>query len=95
MVMDLPFIANLQLISEHRQQLIDTQLIVQNQKLFAFDYQPGQEVLMLQYEPNKLEPQATGPYRVNAVHMNGTITIQLTPYTIEYISIGRIKPFKC
>jgi hypothetical protein len=45
MIMNIPFVADLQLISEHRQQLIDTRLIVQNQKRISFDYQPGQEVL--------------------------------------------------
>jgi hypothetical protein len=44
---------------------------------------------------NKLEPRAVGPYRINAVHTNGTVTIQLTPYTVERISILRIKPFVC
>jgi transposase InsO family protein len=94
MVKDLPFIANLQLISEHQQQLIDTQLITQNQKRISYNYQPGQEELKLQYEPNKMDPRATSPYRVNAVHTNGTITIQLTSHTIELISIRRVKPFK-
>jgi hypothetical protein len=35
-----------------------------------------------------------GPYQINAVHTNGTITIQLTPYTVERISIQCVKPFK-
>jgi hypothetical protein len=60
MIMNIPFVADLQLISEHRQQLIDTRLIVQ--KRSSFDYQPVQEVLKLQYEPSKLEPRAIGPY---------------------------------
>jgi hypothetical protein len=60
----------------------------------SYDYQPNQEVLKLVYEPGKLEPRAIGPYRVNTVHTNGTITIQLTPHIIERISIRRVKPFK-
>jgi hypothetical protein len=93
MIMNL-LIADLQLFSDYHQQLIDTQLIAQNQKCISFNYQPGQEVFRLQYEPIKLEPQATSPYRINAVHTNCTITIQLTPYTIECISIRHVKPFK-
>jgi hypothetical protein len=53
----------------------------------TYDYQQNQEVLKLVYEPSKLEPRAVGPYHVNAVHTNGTVTIQLTPYTVECISI--------
>jgi hypothetical protein len=95
MIMNIPFVAVLQLIGEHWQQLIDTRLLAQNPERISFDYQPGQEVLKLQYEPSKLEPRAIGPYRINAVHTNGTITIQLTPYTVECISIRCVKPFKC
>jgi hypothetical protein len=94
MIMNIPFVGNLQLISEHQQQLINTWLIAQNPKLISFDYQPGQEVLKIQYEPHKLEPWATGPYRINAAHMNGTITTQLMPYTIEHVTIQCVKPFK-
>jgi hypothetical protein len=67
------------IIRKHRQQLIDQHLIVSNQKRISFDYQPNQEVFKLVYEPGKLEPRAIGPYRVNTVHTNGTLTIQLTP----------------
>jgi hypothetical protein len=41
MIMNIPFVGNLQLISEHQQQLINTWLIAQNPKLISFDYQPG------------------------------------------------------
>jgi transposase InsO family protein len=93
MVMNIPFVADLNLIRDHRQQLIDQRLLTSNTKRISYDYRPNQEVLKLIYEPAKLEPRATGPYRVNAVHANGTLTIQLTPYTIERISIRRVKPF--
>jgi hypothetical protein len=95
MIMNIPFIADLNLIRKHRQQLIDKRLIVSNRKRISYDYQPNQEVLKLVYKPNKLDPRAIGPYRVNAVHTNGTLTIQLTPYTTERISIRRVKPFIC
>jgi transposase InsO family protein len=93
MVMNIPFVADLHLIRDHRQQLIDQRLLTSNRKRISYDYQPNQEVLKLVYEPAKLEPRATGPYRVNAVHTNGTITIQLNAYTVERISIRRVKPF--
>ena len=74
--------------------MIDEQLIVNNRKRFAHDYQPNNEVLKLTYDPGKLEPRATGPYWITAVHTNGTVTIQLTPFVTERISIQNVKPFK-
>ncbi len=93
MVLDLPLIADLQLIQERRQQLIDEQLIKANRRRFSHDYTIGDEVLKLAFKPKKLQPRATGPYRVVQVHANGTVTIRLTPHTIERISIRRIKPY--
>jgi hypothetical protein len=89
MIMNIPCVADLELISEHQQQLIFTQLIVQNQKHISFDSQPGQEVLNTNQSNWKLEQQ---------VHTKSMwfiqVTIQLTPYTIEGISIQQVKPFK-
>jgi hypothetical protein len=62
MIMDIPLIADLQTIQEHRQQLIDTRLIAANCKRFAYDYAIGDEVLKLVYQPTKLAPRATGPF---------------------------------
>ena len=93
MVLNIPFHADLRLIQQHRQHLIDERLIVSNRKRFAHDYQPNKEVLKLVYAPDKLEPRAHGPFRIHSVHTNGTVTLQLTPYTRERISIRNVKPF--
>jgi hypothetical protein len=45
------------------------------------------------YKPNKLEPQAVGPYSIKKVHANGTLTIQLGPGVVERISLRRVKPY--
>ena len=94
MLLDIPVIADLQLIQERRQQLINDRLILANRKRFSYDYAQGEEVLKLIYKPNKLEPRATGPYRITRVHTNGTLTIRLNPHTIERISLRRVKPYK-
>ena len=85
--------ADLHLIQQHRQHLIDERLIQSNRKRYSFDYQPNQEVLKLVYAPDKLEPRAHGPYRIHSVHTNGTVTLQVTPFTRERISIRNVKPF--
>ena len=94
MILDIPLIADWQLIRERRQQLIDQRLIAANRKRFSYDYHIGDEVLKLTFNPDKLEQRASGPYRVETVHTNGTLTIRLSPHTIERISIRRVKPFR-
>ena len=91
MILDIPVIADLHLLRERRQQLINTRLIAANRKRFAYDYHIGDEVLKLRYKPSKLEARADGPYRVESVHTNGTVTIRLNATTIERISIRRVK----
>ena len=94
MVFDIPLIADWQLIQQRRQQLIDQRVLRANRKKFSYDYQVGEEVLKLAYKPNKLQPRATGPFPIETVHANGTVTIRLSPTTIERINIRRIKPYR-
>ena len=93
MVMNIPFLADLNLIQQHRQHLIDERLLVNNRKRYSYDYQPGQQVLKLAYKPDKLAPRATGPYLIHSVHANGTLTLQMTPYVRERVSLRNVKPF--
>ena len=65
MVLDLPLIADFQIIREKRQQLIDQRLVVANQKRFSYDYTIEDEILKLNSQPDKLEKRATGPYQMN------------------------------
>ena len=94
MILDLPLIADLQLIQEHRQQLIDNRLIAANRKRFSYDYTVGDEVLKLRYKPRKGEERADGPYRVEQVHANGRLTIRTAPHVLERISLRRVKPYR-
>ena len=94
MIMDIPFVADLQLLQQHRQQIVDRNLIAANQRRFAHDYNVGDQVLKLTYKPDKLQPRATGPFTIETVHTNGTVTLRLNVHTIERISIRRIKPYR-
>ena len=94
MVLDLPLIADLEMIRTHRQQLIDNRLIEANRKRFSYDYAIGEEVLKLNYKPNKGDPRGSGPFTIERVHTNGTLTIRLNPNVIERISIRRVKPYR-
>ena len=94
MILDIPLITDLQLLQERRQQLIDQRLVVANRKRFSYDYNVGDEVLKLVYNPKKLDPKAEGPYPIERVHANGTVTIRLSPTTIERLSLRRVKPYR-
>ena len=61
MILDLPLIADFQIIREKYQQLIDQRLVVANQKRFSYDYTIGDEILKLNSQPDKLEKRAIGP----------------------------------
>jgi hypothetical protein len=93
MVLNILFVADLNLIKDHRQQLIDECALCSNKCRHAYNYQPGQEVLKLVYKPDKLEPRAQGPYEIIAVHTNGRLTIHLNATMIERILIRNVKPF--
>ena len=87
MILDIPLIADLELIRQQRQALIDEQLIRANRRRISHDYQPNDEVLILSYKPDKLEPRAIGPFRIVTVHTNGTVTIQRNQAVTERINV--------
>ena len=64
-----------------------------NRRRIAHDYQPQDQVLVLAYKPDKLEPRATGPFTISQIHTNGTVTIQRNPHVQERISLRRIRPY--
>ena len=94
MVLDIPLIADLELIQENRQHLIDDRLIAANRRRFSYNYNIGNEVLKLIFKPDKLESTTTRPYPIERVHANGTLTIRLSPNVIERISLRRVKPYR-
>ena len=94
MILDIPLVADLELIRQNRQALIDEQLIRANRRRISHDYQPNDEVLILAYKPDKLAPHAIGPFRITAVHTNGTVTIQRNAAVTERINIRRIRPYR-
>ena len=49
----------------------------ENRRQCQYDYQPLQKVLKKNTNPQKLGERASGPYIIEQVQANGTITIQL------------------
>jgi hypothetical protein len=94
MLLDIPVIADLQLLKDKRQRIIEKNLLVANKARVSHDYQPGEQVLKLVYKPNKLEPRSVGPYTIERVHTNGNVTIRTHPNMTERINVRRIKPYQ-
>lgn len=89
----IPLLVNYNELNERRQQVIDDNNRRANNRRRFLDYQPGQEVLVLTYQPDKMEPRATGPFRIATVHVNGTVTIQRAENVTERINVRRLRPY--
>jgi hypothetical protein len=62
MILNIPLIADLELLRQRRQALIDQQLIRYNRRRISHDYQPNDEVQILTDKPYKLDPRASAPF---------------------------------
>ena len=93
MFLNVPLTADWLIIQKHRQQLIDENLRRQNKRRHDFDYVQGGKILKKVIDPTKLGYRHTGPYLIQQVHSNGTLTIKLRESVYERINIRRVKPY--
>ena len=93
MFLNIPLIADWQAIAKHREQRINDDLHRANRKRRQYDYAPGQQVLKKVHDPTKLGVRTSGPYNVERVHVNGTLTIELRPGVTERINIQCVTPY--
>jgi RNase H-like domain found in reverse transcriptase/Integrase zinc binding domain/Reverse transcriptase (RNA-dependent DNA polymerase) len=93
MLLNIPLLADLQAIHAKRQLIINENLRKANQKRRSHDYHIEEQVMVLEPDPSKLQGKAHGPYTIQRVHANGTVTLQITPTVTERINIRRIKPY--
>jgi hypothetical protein len=88
--LDIPLQADLYALQEHRQLRVDKKLINANRKRISHDYEVGKKVMKLTHSTelkNKLDARATGPYRIERIHTNGTVTLRTGRYHTERINI--------
>ena len=83
MILNILVVADLLDITSQRQEFIDERTMAKNRERISHDYQPNDQVLVLVYKPDKLEPHAHGPYCIVHTHVNGTITIRRSPTVME------------
>jgi transposase InsO family protein len=94
MMLNIPIVADWELMKQRRQLQIDIDAAAANAKRHDKEYQAGDEVLLIKENPKKLEARAFGPFTVIDRHLNGTITIERQPGVFERISVRRVKPYK-
>ena len=94
MFLNIPLIADWQAIAARREQHINDNLRRANQKRRQYDYTAGQKILKKVHNPTKLGVRTSGPYTIQHVHVNGTITIQLRQGISERINIRRVIPYR-
>jgi hypothetical protein len=85
--MDVPVLINLETIHQQREALRDTVLQREDKNRFFHNYVVGERVLKIVENPHCLEERATGPYPIEQVHSNGTVTIRLNAVTTQQLTI--------
>lgn len=93
MLLDIPLHADLHRIQQHRQQLVIRNAYRQNLHRREYTYHINDLILILEHNPSKMEARYHGPYPIQQVHNNGTVTILRQPNITERINIRRIKPY--
>jgi hypothetical protein len=92
MFLNLPLEADLQALQQNRQLLVNKNLINANNRRLDYDYRPDQWVYVKVNDPTKLGERSEGPFQIQQVHANGTITIRRNRYVTERINIRRVFP---
>jgi transposase InsO family protein len=94
MFLPIPLLADIEAIKQQRQLKVDTNLLRQNKRRLFHDYQPGDQVLIINRDiKRKLDSTTSGPYSIVEVHANGTVVIQRRAHVYERINIRRLKPY--
>ena len=86
MFLNIPLIANWQVIHKHWEHYVNENLCRANLKRHQYEYAQGQKVLKKVYDPTKLVSRTTGTYTIEWVHFNGTITIDICPVITKRIN---------
>ena len=82
-------------LRDKRQALIGHNLRRENNCCRNFDYIVGDyvfEILKMGLSDSKLGLKTRGPYRIEQVHANGTLTIRRGPNIIDRVNIRRLRP---
>ena len=94
MFLNIPLIADWKAITARHDQHVNDNLRRANKKQHQYDYALGQKDLKKVHNPTKLGVRTSGPYTIERVHVNGTLSIELRPGVTERINIRRVIPYR-
>ena len=89
MTINVPLVTDIVAITNRRQQMIDKNLIRLNKKRVNHNYAVGERVVMVEYDPTKLQARTHGPYRIVRVFTNGTVRLQIDDNVQETVNIRK------
>jgi hypothetical protein len=93
MLLNIPLIADLMTITHAREHKVNENLRHENAKRRSYDYEQGQQVLKLVFNPTKLGRRTFGPFTIERDHVNGNITMRLREGLLERINVRRVIPY--
>ena len=93
MLLNVPIIADLQILQQKRQNKIDYNTEKSNTRRYSHIYHINDLILIEITNPTKLQQKFQGPFPIRQVNDNGTVTIQRSTNISQTINIRRIKPF--
>ncbi|GFH58269.1 hypothetical protein CTEN210_14745 [Chaetoceros tenuissimus] len=97
MILNLPFIVDLNNLRARRQEIVDRSNQRENDNRIDYNYQVGNWVLVIadSYRTtSKLDIRFEGPFQITQVHVNGNVTIRRRPGILERVNIRRIRPYR-
>ena len=65
-----------------------------NRKRYNHHYRVGDEVIVVRYDPTKLQEKLHGPYPIVEIRTNGTVSLQRRPGISESFNIRKLRPYK-
>ncbi|GFH49184.1 hypothetical protein CTEN210_05660 [Chaetoceros tenuissimus] len=86
MILNLPFIVDLNNLRARRQEIVDRSNQRENDNRIDYNYQVGNWVLVIadSYRTtSKLDVRFEGPFQIMQVHVNGNVTIRRRPGILE------------
>ena len=94
MLLNIPIVTDILAISQNRQLKVNRRLLYENRKRSQHDYQVGDRIMATTDRATKVKPVYNGPYVIEQVHTNGTVTFRVGPNVRERFNIRQVKPAK-
>jgi len=94
MLLNIPIIADIVTLQQHRQAKIDQRVLRANRKRRRHEFKVDDQVYIFRNAKSKADRIWDGPFPIIQVHTNNTVTVRRDGIILERITIRRLKPSK-